>query len=231
MTKDFCVISFYTENSLYEKDVRDLVASCQKFKIPYIIEKVPNLGSWEKNCCFKPKYILEKLQALKKAVVWVDADAILVQKPKIFPLACDIAAYKRQINRKEKKVEMIQSGTLFVNYTKKAMELLKKWEKACQKKLKEEEKKKKPKEVWDQECLNDLLKKEKSVIFEKLPLGYCRVFDYQYEEISMEETFILHFQASRFTKPLVGNSDEISFLQNIDSIDLKFMRFHIPDTI
>jgi hypothetical protein len=237
MEKDFYVISFYTENSLYEKDVKDLVASCEKFHIPHVIESVPNLGSWEKNCCLKPKYILEKIEELKKPVVWIDADAIVVQKPQIFPLSCDIAAYHQPLLRSEsgrKTEEMIQSGTLFVNYTPNAVSLLKKWDRECERRLRLKEKKrektkKEQKEVWDQACLNDLLKREKNILFETLPLGYCRVFDQGHEKIPMEETFILHFQASRFARAGMVDPEEISFLQNMDSCDLKFMRFKRSD--
>ena len=47
------VVSYYTKNTPYEDEIKHLIASCEKFGIPYEIDGIPNLGSWEKNCCYQ----------------------------------------------------------------------------------------------------------------------------------------------------------------------------------
>ncbi|HAB98582.1 MAG TPA: hypothetical protein DCE71_02020, partial [Parachlamydiales bacterium] len=53
------IISFYTQNTIYEKEVEDLEASCQSLELAYYIEGRKDLGTWEENCCQKPLFILE----------------------------------------------------------------------------------------------------------------------------------------------------------------------------
>ena len=47
------VVSFYTENTIYEKEVEDLRTSCEILGIEHFIQPRKDLGCWEKNCAQK----------------------------------------------------------------------------------------------------------------------------------------------------------------------------------
>ena len=123
------IISYYTENTPYEEEVKGLIASCEKHNLPYSIDSIPNFGSWEANCCFKPQYILKKLTDLKRPVLWIDADAIVFRKPTIFEtLKADVAIYINKALPDHHSSQM-PSGTIFFNHTENAFTILKEWEK------------------------------------------------------------------------------------------------------
>ena len=77
------IICFYTPDTGYEKEVEGLIASCKKFDLPFSVDPIPNFGTWEKNCCFKPKYILKKLTDLKLQKDGVDIEKIKTSKSNI----------------------------------------------------------------------------------------------------------------------------------------------------
>ena len=72
------VISYYTKNTLYEREVEDLTKSLEDFKLDYHIEGIEDFGGWERNCCFKPTFIKSKLLQFKKPVLWIDIDAVIL---------------------------------------------------------------------------------------------------------------------------------------------------------
>lgn len=76
------VISFYTKN--YTDIVATLIKSLEAFKIPYDIELLPNKGSWKKNTFQKIPFIIKKLKQCNGPLVWLDADAEIIQYPKLF---------------------------------------------------------------------------------------------------------------------------------------------------
>lgn len=73
------VVSFYTEN--YKDEVAILIKSLDDFKIPYDIELIKSKGSWKENACYKIPFILKKLKQYNHPIVWLDADAQVVQYP------------------------------------------------------------------------------------------------------------------------------------------------------
>ncbi|MFA6119640.1 MAG: hypothetical protein WCT85_06425 [Parachlamydiales bacterium] len=74
------IISCYTNDTLYEEEIKDLILSCENLNLEYSIDGYDSLESWEKNCCYKPKYILKKPLGLKKPLLWIDADGIVVKR-------------------------------------------------------------------------------------------------------------------------------------------------------
>jgi hypothetical protein len=215
------VISYYTKNTLYEKEALDLIASCKDLNLKHFIEPVENLGSWEKNCCMKPSFILSHLQKLKAPILWVDADAVIVNPLSYFSkLKCDIA-FRRKM---KDDVYEVLSGTLFVNYTQKAIDLLKTWQAECQYQL---DNRKENVEVWDQKCLKEVLnkKKIKGIKTHYLPMEYCFIYGELLRGLDSKKIAILHFQASRLSKDFVSSqAQEPSFLQNMSPLEMKLMR-------
>jgi hypothetical protein len=212
------IVSFFTKNTLYSKEAEELIASCKAWNLDYCIEARENLGKWDKNCCQKPLFILEKLKLFKCPVVWVDVDAIILQKP-LFELEdYDLALFIR------KKPLLVRSGTIYCNYTPQTLKLLERWHERCEEEL---QKASGQKEIWDQECLQKVIINEKfPVKIKKLPLGYCRVLDRSNEIIKKEDSYIIHFHASTSYRELINGKIENTFLDLLSPDELKKMHLH-----
>ncbi len=220
------VISFYTKDTLYEKEIQPLKDSCKKFDLDFEIEGVSSLGTWEKNCCFKPTFILEKLKSLKKPLLWVDADALFVQPPKDFHLQCDFST-RRNEEYEDTNSSKVISNTVYVNYTQTTIELLQEWEKECFFQI---SKKNRLSEVWDQVCLRDVLSKNKKIHFQPMPLKYCRIIDDKQDQLTetllpLKDMILIHFQASRILKKIINEElIQLPFLDLLSPLDLKLIR-------
>lgn len=198
------VVSYYTKNTPYEDEVKHLIASCEKFGIPYEIEGIPNLGSWEKNCCYKPQFILEKMEKINGPLLWVDADGVFVRWPKqLETLTADVGLCIIEELPDLHPCKMI-TGTIFFNNTKKGKELLIQWLKACQNPEDEE--------FPDQVALKDLLLNSNAEIF-NLSTPYFTTHDLVIKEEWARDAVIVHFQASRTLKKVL-NHEIIPFWDN-----------------
>lgn len=195
------VISYYTQDTPYEEEAKHLIASCEKFHLDYEIDGVPNLGSWGKNCCYKPQFILQKIEKLQKPVVWVDADAVFVQKPEALRnLSADFGLCIIEEIPDEHPCKMI-SGALYTNYTEKVKQLLKEWDKECKKYLDDD--------FCDQIALRNILLKSDADIT-NLSLPYFTVIDMVEDDSSIGDTVLIHFQASRTLKQII-NKEVVPF--------------------
>ncbi len=192
------VISFYTENTPYEKEIEGLIASCKKFDLPYSVDSTPNFGSWEKNCCYKPNYIQKKLLDLQGPILWLDADAIVYQKPSFFEcLNADVALHSNQ-DLPSTHPSKVNSGTLFFNHTPAALKLIKQWNEETERLLTTDP------EPWDQISLRNVLFKSDATIH-FLDRRYCQIFNKIKDEETLKKSFFIHFQASRTLKKLLNN--------------------------
>jgi len=202
------VISFYTKNTIYEKEVEDLAASCRALEIDHYIEAREDLGNWEQNCCQKPLFILECLEKFNKPLLWVDADGVVLQKPSLSFEEFDLGLYYNNVRTKH-----VRAATVYISPTQAAKNFLKLWHQTCLEKIARREKL----PFGDQAVLIALLrKKEIPLKIGKLPLEYTRIFDR--DLVPMEKTVIIHFQASR-----TALMDPI-FWKNLTGRDLKAMR-------
>lgn len=183
------VISYFT--APYKKEAARLIASCKHFGLDYAIEEIACQSSWEKNCNYKPTFILEKLD---RPVVWVDADAAFVQKPELLKtLNCDLAVW---INGKLEKTHPSQviSATIYCNSTDKGRELLKHWEQRCLQNP----------TTWDQISLRDAIHCSSANIY-SLPQNYCKIYDKP-----GSDAVIMQYQASRYLKKVI-NKEVVPF--------------------
>jgi len=199
------IISYYTKNTGYEDYAKTLIASCERWNLCHSITGIANLGSWERNCCYKPKYIMQKLFKLKSPLLWVDADAEIIKKPMLFQdFSPDIALCIIENVPDDHPSKMI-SGTIYFNYTPIAFNILEAWDHECERLLK------KHSDVWDQVALRNVLlqHKDKATIY-PLPLDYYRIYDRQKKG---EQSFIIHYQASRIEKKVINN-ELIPFWRN-----------------
>lgn len=190
------IVSYYTENTGYEREVQNLISSCDDLRLTHQIEKITSLGSWEKNCCYKPYFLLEKLEELKQPILWVDADAVFLQQPNLFHhLPCDMALRSFDHLPLHHPSKII-TGTLYLQNTQATKKLLTQWGKECQRLLQAQKG-----EVWDQIGLrNAILSGHKAEIV-PLPDSYCAIYDKK--RAADQEVVILHYQASRLYKKVI----------------------------
>lgn len=172
----FTVISYYTKNTGYEIEVEKLIASLVKFNIPYDIECINNLGDWDKNTRYKALLIKKKLEQYDK-VVFIDADAVVMQYPILFDqLECDIAVHLRN------GTELL-SGTLYLQNTSLTKQLVNVWiqkNKTCT--------------AIEQRNLQSVIKTIPGLRLVELPGNYTKIFDTMK---NVGEPVIVHNQASR----------------------------------
>jgi hypothetical protein len=181
------IISFYTRDTIYEKEVEDLKTSCQALGVQTFIEGIRDQGSWQKNCCHKPLFILQCLERFQRPLLWVDADAILLRNPRLACTDADVGFYFNDFTRK-----IARSGTIYTAPTEGACQFLKAWHCSC-----EATYARMPELPFgDQGQIPDVLTRLDSTLkIARLPLEYIHIFDR--DNILLEKTVILHTQASR----------------------------------
>lgn len=193
------MVSFYTENTPYQLEAYSLIASCQIHGIELEIEALSSLGSWEKNCAQKPRFIRDRLIDKQRSIFWVDADAVFHKTPNFSPfLPFDLAVYDVP-GRREDRFFRYRAGSIFLNYTQEAIRFANEWVSYCEKVID----KGGDLSFLDQTSLFDLLQGPSDLKFTPLPLAYCKVFDSDASLIAQTEVVIEHFQASCRLKHLV----------------------------
>ncbi len=198
MNKFPTVVSYYTKGTGYEEEVKNLIESCERFSMPYEIDAIDSLGSWEKNCCFKPQFLLEKLKKLQSPILWLDADSVVNKKPILFEgIDCDIAVRIFDELPSDHPSKVI-SGTVFVNASEKAATLLEDWAKECKAMLQSG-----AEEVWDQEAMRNVVFRSDAHVM-GLEEPYCMVYDKIKNKAMRDEAVILHYQASRLFRKEVN---------------------------
>lgn len=207
------IVCFYTPDTGYEEEVKGLIASCKKFNLPYSVDPIPNFGTWEKNCCFKPKYILKKLIDLDRPILWLDADALIVRKPTLFEsLDADIALRIVDELPNDHPSKMI-SGTVFLNPTPAAFQLLQEWDHETETLFKQDP------HLWDQVSLRNVLLRSSASIH-PLDARYYQVDSKIQNRETLDNAFIIHFQASRTLKKTL-NHEVVPFWNESDHISAK----------
>lgn len=193
------VISFYTRNTDYEKEVERLIFSLKKFSLEYDIEAIDNLGSWQRNTYYKASFIRKMLEKYPgRRILWMDADAVLHSYPVLFDnLDVDLAVCYIDCTRYNHPNLgiVLNSSVLYFANNERARLLLDSWI--------QENKKNIESGILEQKVLQNLLDggwKDKLKI-EYLPDSYCQIFDLMAKQ---GEPIIELFQASRRFQRSVG---------------------------
>jgi hypothetical protein len=203
-----CVVSFYTKDTPYEEEVKNLVRSCEKFGVEYQIEAVSSTGSWEMNCAFKPIFILQKLQELKRPLLWVDADAVFVQKLS-FCDAFHADLGVRMYDCPDDHPSRIVSSTVFIHKTSAAKKVVRLWAEECLDLLADKSRKQ---EVWDQDALRRVVfTKAHGASIKALPPVYSKIVDHPEDEKNCPFPIIVQNQASRRYKRWIYHPEERIF--------------------
>lgn len=178
------IVSYYTAGTQYEQHAQRLIASLRRLNLPHLVVPVQSFGCWERNCSYKPSFILEMWQRLKTPIIWVDADATA----HALPLRLADAAFDFAINKYYGW--KFASGTLYFNQTPAALRLLQSWVAAANARPL----------LFDQVTLTLgwwRTAQETALRTAWLPRAYTQIFDIPREPDSGEEPVFVHHQASR----------------------------------
>jgi hypothetical protein len=190
MTRPPLIVSYYTRGTPYEQEAERLCASLCALDLPHKVEGIRNRGNWSLNCNQKPGFIRDHLHAGERPVLWVDADAEVIQVPQLQHLSIDgydFAAHWR--NGKE-----LLSGTTWWNFTKAAFDLLTAWERASRR----------DPGVWDQKHLEHAVRMVPGLKADRLPAEYTWIEDlFRYEQPDARPV-IVHHQAARRLRSIVN---------------------------
>ena len=108
------VICFYTPNPSYQQEVIALQESALRFSIPLEVAPYPKTLS-------KPACILKTLKETKSPILWVDSNYTFEKEP-------NFAQFEAiDFSLEFKSDYTIKTSKLFINQTKPALKLLKKW--------------------------------------------------------------------------------------------------------
>jgi len=182
-------IAYYTKNTGYAVEVKNLEASLIKFELDYEIQGITNLGSWNKNTHYKPTFIKEMLVKHERPVVYLDADAVVCNYPTLldtadFDIGVPVLDWSKYRSRKQ--ITETMSGTLYFKPTPRVSALIDAWIHVCEVDGK----------TWDQRLLAKLLPE-----FTILPDEYCVIFDFMRV---VQNPIIKHMQASRRLRNVIN---------------------------
>ncbi|MDX1501078.1 MAG: hypothetical protein R3325_01865 [Thermoanaerobaculia bacterium] len=186
-------VSFATAGSGYVLEIERLRRSLDEVGLEHRLETVPDRGSWQANCAWRPTWLRRRLDELARPVVWVDADAVVRHHPEeLFRSGYDLMAWFHAAGR-------LAGGTTYWAPTRPARALLAEWERRASQ----------PVEAWPDSHLKltelhlldayRVLRRRLKV--NRLAESYCRIFDW-----GQGPAIIEHFQASRRYKSRVGDA-------------------------
>lgn len=183
------VVAFFTRDSIYETEKNRLLRSAQRLGLAVDAAPIESTGSWVRNASMKPSVLVAMRSKHMGPLLYVDVDAVFHRNPwpALAALDCDIAAYHEPEGH-------LLSGTLFINHTPAAAELLQAWAQACAENPEE----------WDQLVLERLLASDAASAAPRyrqarLPVAYCWIFD-KTDNAPCDEVYVEHLQASREAK-------------------------------
>ncbi len=177
---DYVVVAYYTRDTGYEAEVRNLVASLEQFKLPYDIVGIKNQGSWQRNTHYKPYFIRQMLfKHFPKDIVYVDADAIFKSHPHVFDSFTWDIGFVYHPSSKE-----VLSGTLYLSNNPEGYRVIETWQRLCYRNQ----------DSVEQALFHLALIENKFLLKAmNLPLSYCKIFD----DPTIADPVIEHYQASR----------------------------------
>ena len=196
------VVSYYTQDTMYQLEVKSLIESCEKWNLVYHIEPIESFGTWELNCAYKPFFLLSKLQEFKRPLFWVDADAVFIRRPEYLEAFSADLAVRFNDSCSDGHPSKILSGSIYVNATQEAALLLKQWASECYRCLSLPDR---TEEYWDQVGLRDvILSKTHQAKIGSLPHAYSAIDGHPVDQKEILKPVIMHYQASRRYKKLIN---------------------------
>jgi len=168
------VVAFYTIDTPYQEEVKNLIQSCHELGLDLFAKGIPSRGEWVRNCALKPQFLADCCKAFPKHdILYVDADAIIRQRPSMPRVNFDIGVHIR-------KGEVL-SGTIYLPADGQRETVLAEWIAAQEQEP----------DKWDQKVLQAVLEKDEYTVY-NLPAGYTKIFDTMASEVPDDEIIIEH---------------------------------------
>ena len=187
------VISYYTKNTPYEKEIEHLINSCKRFNVEYHIEGIDDRGSWGANCAFKPYFIREKMKEFQRPLLWVDADAVFLQDLKFEDFMFSDLVFYYDPSISDPRFSAF-AGTIYVNSTEGGLASLDLWCHYSDLIIKESGR---FPLYMDQASLHFTMLSKPSFHFTQLPITYSKILDRCMQGLDSSKIVIEHNQASR----------------------------------
>lgn len=122
------VVNFFTVNTPYEREVQGLIASCARLGWPCEAVGIEPRGRWELNCAYKARFVRERwLAEPRRAIVWLDADALVHRLPPLFAAWASCRAPAPDLAVHKHHGWTFASGTAYFGASDLAGELLDRW--------------------------------------------------------------------------------------------------------
>ena len=191
------IISWFTENTKYQNVIKDyFIDSVEKLNLNNVrVFAVPSKNNWKENTNLKPDVALNALKNLKDDVLLVDADATILEYPKLIeeiPEKYDCAMFwldwNEWYNNGSNKKELC-SGTLFFRDRLICEDLILTWKKICENNS-----------YPDQKNLELALQFFPDLKIYELPLKYCYITTMPNGDkpfVECKNPIITHHQVSR----------------------------------
>ena len=199
----FVVVSFLTVETGYEREIKKLKKSIEKFGYDYYIEGIDNQGSWDANTKYKSQLLLNSMEKRPdtELFMYVDADALIQREIPLEEITGDLAVHYKIRGRNgkwHKRKPTMLSGTIFYKNNDKIKKLFKIWHKE-NKRTRIMTKGTYVWKVCDQRNLQNAIKNHtpEGLQIQKLGPEYCKIFDIM---SFCKNPIIEHFQASRRLK-------------------------------
>lgn len=160
MKGEFRIVTYYTEDTPYQKEASRLVESCLRWGYSVTSIGLPSTGDWIRNCNQKPRVIWEEMQRDPRTpLLWLDADAFVMRPLDLLKEMGAVAVYRHE------GLE-VASGTVFLRPSYSCVRrLVKSWMERAESQAK-----------WpDQPILGKLLREQKPPTT-WLPQSYCKIY-------------------------------------------------------
>lgn len=146
--KDVIVLSIYSKDTIYEKEILHLENSCKEFDINFVKIGYKDTKSWFNNVNKKPELIQDFLNEVDKTVWFLDADIVIVQDPE-FEIISDIKPSFRI------RKYGVNSGSMFLPKVKFTNQIVNEWSDTLKNNLNHCN----PPRLVEQNSLNEVLNK------------------------------------------------------------------------
>lgn len=183
-------VAYFTAGNGYAREAEQLAHSLNNYGLPYALQLVKNLGSWEANTSHKPTFIRDMMNRHEGTpLVYLDADARVRRRPVLFDELSRGDRGQWDVAVHYFRGEQLASGTIWLGPGHRTWELVRRWETYCRANP----------TTWDQQCLQDVIENDppKGLRVYRLPPEYCFIFDLSRQMFPRAFPVIEHLQASR----------------------------------
>ena len=187
------VVGYYTVNTPYEEEAKNLLQSLNKLNVNHDISGVKTLGNWQANTRFKAGFMLDMLNKHPNhRLLYVDVDAVVHKSPDLFKnYNCDIAV--RWQDFRWRKNECL-SGTIYMENNERTRRICELWRDINVTEGNESNRM----EQWNLDTvINQMKKEDPNFTYKNLPPEYTMIFDSMRGMYPNISPVIEHFQASR----------------------------------